>query len=365
MNATLETDIAALKERFDDTQALYREVCAVMFFRYGETPTANRLYQLVRRGSMSAPAKALRGFWDDLRDKSRIDVGQPDLPPEVAAAAGELASTLWRLCADTGNAGLEVFRDEARRDVAAAQEATRAASQERDTAVREQARLSDADAARTAQVAELNARAVELQTAVSMLREQLDASRAETSAATSALAEARRDFARELEKLRESAELGERRLIAVEKRALLEIEHERSLAVKLKGELQAGAEKLRECVEAHQVERQTLREEIVTLQSRSVSAESDRKSLAARLSGVESELASRDQTVQSLHAELAVARARVEQQESTRDLKRDLKQDSSAALSRRPASRRRPANSKRSPLDLPAGVFSPRKRAAT
>jgi DNA repair exonuclease SbcCD ATPase subunit len=365
MTATLETDIAALKERFDDTQALYREVCAVMFFRYGETPTANRLYQLVHRGSMSAPAKALRAFWDELRDKSRIDVGQPDLPPAVAAAAGELASTLWRLCADTGNAGLEVFRDEARRDVDAAQEAARAATQERDAAVREQARLNDAEAARAAQVAELNARAVELQTAVTMLREQLDASRAETSAATSALAEARRDFARELEKLRESAELGERRLIAVEKRALLEIEHERSLAVKLKGELQTSAEKLRESMDAHQAERQALREEIVTLQSRSESTETERKSLVARLTGSESELASRDQTIQSLHAELAVARARVEQQQSTRESKRDLKQDASDALSRRPASRRRPANTKHSPLDLPANVFSPRKRTAT
>jgi hypothetical protein len=53
---TLESDIEAVRERASDTQALYREVCALMFFRYGETPTANRLYQLVRKGSMSAPA---------------------------------------------------------------------------------------------------------------------------------------------------------------------------------------------------------------------------------------------------------------------------------------------------------------------
>jgi chromosome segregation ATPase len=154
--------------------------------------------------------------------------------------------------------------------------------------------------------------------------------------------------------------LGERRLIAVEKRALLEIEHERSLSVKLKSELQASAEKMREYVETHQAERQSLREEIVTLQSRSTSVESDRQSLAVRVASLESELASRDQTVQSLHSELAVARARAMQ-----DLKRELRQDSSAVLPRRPASRRRPANSKRSPLDSPAIVFLPRKREAT
>ncbi len=39
---TLEADIETLRERVSDTQELYREVCALIFFRHGETPTANR-----------------------------------------------------------------------------------------------------------------------------------------------------------------------------------------------------------------------------------------------------------------------------------------------------------------------------------
>ncbi len=36
---------------------LYREVCGLLFFRYGVTPTANKLYSLVRKGSMGTPAE--------------------------------------------------------------------------------------------------------------------------------------------------------------------------------------------------------------------------------------------------------------------------------------------------------------------
>src|SRR3546814_7406424 len=73
-NAELAHDVDALRERFTQTQELYREVCALLFFRYGITPTANKLYQLVRKGSMSAPAEALSKFWEDLREKSRARI---------------------------------------------------------------------------------------------------------------------------------------------------------------------------------------------------------------------------------------------------------------------------------------------------
>ena len=63
----IQAEVEALRERFSDTKALYREVCALLFFRYGITPTASKLYQHVRKGSMSAPAEALdrlHGGWN-------------------------------------------------------------------------------------------------------------------------------------------------------------------------------------------------------------------------------------------------------------------------------------------------------------
>jgi hypothetical protein len=93
--ADISAEIDALRPQFPKTRDLYREVCALLFFRYGITPTANRLYQLVRRGSMGTPAQVLAEFWRDLRERSRVRIDHPDLPEELRQASGELVMQLW------------------------------------------------------------------------------------------------------------------------------------------------------------------------------------------------------------------------------------------------------------------------------
>ena len=95
-NPALLADIAELRTRIANTRELYREVCALMFYRYGLTPTAHRLYQLVRRGSMGTPAEVLRGFWQDLRERSRVRLAQPGLPEAFAELGGELVAQAGR-----------------------------------------------------------------------------------------------------------------------------------------------------------------------------------------------------------------------------------------------------------------------------
>ena len=65
----LTAEIERLKADFPKTRELYREACALLFFRFGITPTANRLYQLVRKGSMSTPTAVLGEFWAELRER--------------------------------------------------------------------------------------------------------------------------------------------------------------------------------------------------------------------------------------------------------------------------------------------------------
>lgn len=92
----LQAEIDQLKFQFPQTRDLYREACILLFFRHGITPTANKLYQFVRRGSMSAPSEALNKFWLELREKSRIRIESPDIPEELKESAGTFVSTLWR-----------------------------------------------------------------------------------------------------------------------------------------------------------------------------------------------------------------------------------------------------------------------------
>jgi hypothetical protein len=115
-NQQLSLDIERLREQFPHTQDLYREVCVLMFFRHGTTPTANKLYQLVRKGSMSAPAEALATFWENLREKSRVRIEHPDLPQALKTMRNwPWKRPLWswparRLSATRGRYGCKIRR---------------------------------------------------------------------------------------------------------------------------------------------------------------------------------------------------------------------------------------------------------------
>jgi ribosomal 50S subunit-associated protein YjgA (DUF615 family) len=105
--------VLELRERFPRTQDLYREVCILLFFRHGITPTVNKLYQLVRKGSMSAPTEALSLFWKTLREHSRVTIEHPELPDELRAAAGDLMATLWRSAQSKSLESLGTLQSEA------------------------------------------------------------------------------------------------------------------------------------------------------------------------------------------------------------------------------------------------------------
>src|SRR5258708_23093638 len=118
--ARLAAEIDRLKVAFPKTRELYREVCALLFFRFGITPTANRLYQLVKRGSMSTPTQVLGEFWIELREKSRVRIEHPDLKAELQAAAGELVATLWAKSTTSAQAALEALRADTEAEKASA-----------------------------------------------------------------------------------------------------------------------------------------------------------------------------------------------------------------------------------------------------
>lgn len=235
----IQADIEALKVRFTNTQELYREVAAVLFFRYGLTPTANKLYQLVRKGSMSAPAEALNRFWADLREKSRVRVEAPDLPESLAAQAGEVVAALWEQAQIQARDSLRTLRQEIESQLVVLQAGREAAIASAESATNEGHLLKQ-------QVGQLEARAISAEeqlskeiSAKAVIEAQLATSLRETDSLKSALAEARQDFSRELEKTRSMIALTENRAVEDRNRLLLEIDRERGLASKTQQELSA------------------------------------------------------------------------------------------------------------------------------
>ncbi|MBA3996237.1 MAG: ATPase [Candidatus Accumulibacter sp.] len=235
--AQIHTDIEALRARISDTQELYREVCTVLFFRYGITPTANKLYQYVRKGSMSAPAEALMKFWEDLREKSRVRIEHPDLPDAVKSAAGDLVATLWTQAQAAAQEGFAVFRSEARVAVLEAQTTCTSIENDRKVALQELDFARQSAQAASERTLQLERDLAAERAGKEALAFQLADACRQQSSLEAALAEARHDFTAELEKLRQALLRSEERCDDSEKRALLEIDKERTVAVKLHKEL--------------------------------------------------------------------------------------------------------------------------------
>lgn len=225
--SALLAEIELLKAKFSDTRALYREVCALLFFRHGITPTGNKLYQYVRRGSMSVPTEELAKFWDDLRHKARVDIEHPDLPAEVKAIAAEAIAALWCQATAAARGELAAARLELQADAEAARSAQLAAEQAANqvSAAADQLRaeLAKRDEAFRAAQAELEAerrahagtqaRGQELQT-------QLEQARTQQQRQQEA-------FSADLVRARADIGAAQERAAAAERRALMEIEQER------------------------------------------------------------------------------------------------------------------------------------------
>ena len=236
----LLAEISLLREQFPHTQELYREVCTLLFFRHGITPTTNKLYQLVRKGSMSAPAEALTKFWEDLREKSRVRIEHPDLPETLKTAAGELTAALWAQAQAAAQHTFEALHEQAQARVVTAQSALAAAEARSLGAADTLAQCHDELRAVLAREQALGQQLAASDATRAALLTQLKQAQHDHEAQQHRLTDARREFAVELDKLRSTATLAEQRMVATQKRALLEIDHERSQAARAQKELDAS-----------------------------------------------------------------------------------------------------------------------------
>lgn len=258
----LQSEIEKLRINFSNTQELYSEVCVLLFFRYGITPTANKLYQLVRKGSMSAPAEALGKFWKDLREKSRILIKNPDVPEDLKNAAGEMVGAMWSKAQGLAQESLNSLRADADKSINEAE-----------------IRLSDAESAKeiaqnalqeaTATIINSEIRIRELEQTLAgeiatraAFEAQLTSVQLERIEQQKAMADARQDFSTELEKLREALKITEERHKAVDSRALLEIDRERTIAAKIQKELEKVRSSASEAADKLRTEIHTLQDDI-------------------------------------------------------------------------------------------------------
>lgn len=233
----LMSEIDKLRGQFTETQDLYREVCVLLFFRYGITPTANKLYQYVRKGSMSAPADALNKFWSELREKSRVRINRTDIPEKINEAAGNFIAALWNEAQEAaqagfseliGNATAEVLKfkldaELARQDAAKLQVQLDVSNLDLKNA---QKNLSETD----------NLLLVNTNT-LAMQEKTLKLLKIERDNLSTALSEEKATFSRDLNLINVSLQKAEDRFRSLENKSLLEVDQARQLIKRLEKEI--------------------------------------------------------------------------------------------------------------------------------
>lgn len=248
----LQAEIDALRQKFPDTQDLYREACVVLFFRHGITPTANKLYQLVRKGSMSAPAEALSRFWDTLRDKSRIRIEHPDVPDALRDVAGELVGALWQRAQASAQEAWAQLRAEAQSKIQVAENLAQSATlrtQELEQALRlSQQKLNVLQQQWTDSQSDLS----RAQGMVSALQREVAAGVTQRRELQEGFGAAQQRFTHDLEQQRAVASAGEARHANDLKRLLLDVDRERVHVARLQKELEQTRHTLATQIELQQ-----------------------------------------------------------------------------------------------------------------
>ena len=249
--ARMQAAIEALRVQHPETQDLYREVCVLLFFRYGITPTANKLYQLVRKGSMSAPAEALARFWETLREKSRVRIEHPDLPESLRDAAGEMIGVLWQRAQASAQDSLVQLRDEARAAIVAADASAQAAAARAQVAEEQLSATTTELHAVREKLNGVQADVARAQGEVATLQRQVDADLTQRRELRDAQNADQERFTREVEQQRAAIVAIEQRHDADMKRLLLDVDRERGNAAKLHKEWEQARRVLAEQAELH------------------------------------------------------------------------------------------------------------------
>lgn len=303
----LQAEIEELRDKIPATQDLYREVCVLLFFRYGITPTANKLYQLVHKGSMSAPAEALAKFWTDLREKSRVRLDHPDLPEDLKVAAGDLVGTLWTKAQKLAQESLAILRTEAQAAVDEATTELKRAVTARDAALQELAETTAALSVARARIRELEQSLAGEAATRTALEGQLSSARQAATDQQNAMDATRRDFASELEKLRSALKVTEERYQAAEARALLEIDRERTAAAKLQKDVEAVRASAATAADRHRGETRSLQEEIGNQRQRVGHLEGELRAISAARDQLLADLTQERGSVRDLSTRLSAA----------------------------------------------------------
>lgn len=309
----LQSEIEALKVKHTDTRELYQAVCSLLFFGHGITPTANMLYQRVRRGSMSVPCAALNQFWVDLREKSRVTIEGPDLPDPVKAATVTLLRSIWDEAVGRARAGYATQVEELAAHQVRCNEQVEAA-QKAELATRLD--LSECQQALEVSLAQNRTLAESLaaeRAVVANLTVQLEARAVEVQEGHLALERAHEAFAQDLKGLQAQAQLADERMRAAEQHYLVELDRARQGERQVQAQLDQARTQARAEAAASQERNAALQAELLVLRQQAGLLEGRLEATVAQGAVLAEDLRTARDRIEALSAAKALARASIDQ----------------------------------------------------
>ena len=105
-------------------QELSLHACKRLFFDLGVRPSMAAVRDLTQTGSASDIPKDIDGFWERIRQASRVRVGAGAIPKTLEERAGELLGTLYQEALAEARTSLDEERAEMRASIAAAHQET-------------------------------------------------------------------------------------------------------------------------------------------------------------------------------------------------------------------------------------------------
>lgn len=303
----LQSEIDALRPRFPNTQDLYREACVILFFRHGITPTANKLYQLVRKGSMSAPAEALARFWSELREKSRVQVDHADLPEDLKVSAGELIGALWSKALGEAHASLASIRQELEAEAEQGRVRTQTAESEL-AHLKGQFEEARGVIRKQEDILRQREQALAGETATRQaLEREVNAARLTISELQQSANDARSQFAAQMEQLHQVQASSESRYLEAERRLRAELDRERAAVGELKEALDRSQATIRELTEHRKMAEVARAEQAAEHRQRIGQLEGELRALGTARTELLAELASERTAVSDLTHRLSSA----------------------------------------------------------
>lgn len=219
-----------------------RIAASLLFFEHGIYPSAKVVLSYTQQGSLTDINRDLQSFWQELRDKARVQIDAPYLPPELVSGFGEGLAKLWELAVKKAQDELEGLRQEAQEVAAIAQREAVEAERMRKVAV-DDAQAMAQELREERERREMAEKRTEAQSSeIEALRSSLAKWQQQAESEAKARQEAERQFSRDLEAERNDRQREADRFGGEIKFAKMQIETARTAERELREQLKALSE---------------------------------------------------------------------------------------------------------------------------